>query len=97
MKNKMINAIEALVVNVIDNKTTKVLISDEVYNKKYLKYYKRSRKMMVDNNNLKIDVNNIVTVVPTKPLSKNKSWKITEVIKIGASQPSIEPDAEEIK
>lgn len=68
----------AIVINTIDSRTSKVLINSKIYNTKYSKYYKHSRKLLVDNNGFTVHPNDVVKITTTRPLSKNKSWIITE-------------------
>jgi small subunit ribosomal protein S17 len=97
MANKTNDFILATIINVIDSSTSRVSIKDEVYNSKYSKYYKRTRKLLVDNDGKLPKAADIVKIRSTKPISKNKSWIIIDVINSKTSVDIMNNDVEEIK
>ena len=97
MKNKTDKNIIATIINTIDKSTSRVIINDKVYNTKYSKYYKHSRKLLVDNNTFSVQVNDIVSIISTRPLSKNKSWMICEKPKSIAKSTASVDENEELK
>jgi small subunit ribosomal protein S17 len=47
----------------------------------YRKLLKSSKRYKADKGDLELEIGNNVKIVETKPLSKNKNFKVTEVIK----------------
>lgn len=69
---------------VISNKMDKTVIVIEkkpIAHKKYGKIMLRTNKYYVDDPNNQCKVGDKVKIEETRPLSKNKRWKITELIK----------------
>jgi small subunit ribosomal protein S17 len=97
MANKTNDFILATIINVIDSSTSRVSIKDEVYNSKYSKYYKRTRKLLVDNDGKLPKPNDIVKIHSTKPISKSKSWMIIDIVDAKITVDTKNKATEEIK
>ncbi|MBI3627510.1 MAG: 30S ribosomal protein S17 [Candidatus Sungbacteria bacterium] len=61
-------------------KTAVVLVSRLKKNPKYLKYEKRSTKFKVHDEDNSLKVGDVVKIQETRPLSKDKRWKVVEVL-----------------
>jgi small subunit ribosomal protein S17 len=46
----------------------------------YKKYFKKTTKLMVHDENNECTVGDTVKVMETRPLSKNKNWRLVEII-----------------
>ena len=68
---------------VISNKMDKsisVLIERKVKHPLYGKYLRRSTKIMVHDEDNACNEGDVVTIAECKPLSKNKSWRLVEIV-----------------
>ncbi|MDH5182674.1 MAG: 30S ribosomal protein S17 [Gammaproteobacteria bacterium] len=62
------------------DKTITVLIERKVAHPLYGKFVKRSTKVHAHDENNDCQEGDVVTVAECRPLSKNKSWKLVEVV-----------------
>jgi small subunit ribosomal protein S17 len=62
------------------DKTTVVLVEKKKMHPLYKKQYRTSKKYFAHDEENKCQVGNIVVISETRPLSKNKSWKIDKII-----------------
>ena len=62
------------------DKTAVVAIEDNVMHAKYGKVVKRTVKFKVHDENNECGVGDTVRVMETRPLSKDKRWRLVEVI-----------------
>ena len=62
-------------------KTAVVAVSYEKKHPKYLKYYTVTRKFKAHNENNEYHTGDVVTIEETRPLSKDKYFKIVGLIK----------------
>ena len=62
------------------NKTAVVLLEKKVKHPKYGKYVKKSTKYKVHDQDNICKIGDVVTITEVRPISKNKSWKLVEVI-----------------
>lgn len=69
---------EGKVVSLKMNKTVVVEVTRRKPHPLYKKLIKRSRKFLVDTNNLSLEVGQTVKIVETRPISKNKFFKVLE-------------------
>ena len=69
------------VVSVKMAKTVVVEIQRQVRHPVYKKIIKRSSKIKADTNNLEVPLNSNVKIEQTKPISRDKFFKVIEVIK----------------
>lgn len=68
---------------VIKNKMDKsilITIERKVAHPLYKKYFKKTTKLMAHDENNECGVGDIVKIMETRPLSKNKKWRFVEVI-----------------
>ena len=62
------------------NKTAVVLLEKKVKHPKYGKYVKKSTKYKIHDQDNICKIGDVVTIAEVRPISKNKSWKLVEVI-----------------
>ena len=62
------------------DKTISVLVSRKVKHPLYEKYIKRSTKFMAHDENNECNEGDVVVIESSKPISKNKFWKLQKVI-----------------
>jgi small subunit ribosomal protein S17 len=71
---------EGLVVSDKMDKTAVVEVVDRVRHAKYNKFVLRSKKLYAHDETNDVNVGDKVRVMETRPLSKNKRWRITDVL-----------------
>jgi small subunit ribosomal protein S17 len=71
---------EGLVVSDKMDKTAVVAVIDRVRHPKYNKFVLRTKRLYVHDETNDVNVGDKVRVMETRPLSKNKRWRITEVL-----------------
>ena len=62
------------------DKSITVLIERKLKHHIYGKFVKRSKKFMVHDENNECKVGDTVKITETRPLSKNKSWRVVEIV-----------------
>ena len=62
-------------------KTKVVLITDVRSHPIYNKTYKKTSKILAHDENNEFVLGDKVEIVPVRPISKNKAWKITKKVK----------------
>ena len=62
------------------SKTRTVVIPRLVKHPKYGKYIKKSTKFKIHDEDNKCKIGDIVTITEVRPISKDKSWKLVEVL-----------------
>ena len=77
---KKIKTLTRTVVSDKMNKTAVVLLEKKVKHPKYGKYVKKSTKYKVHDQDNICKIGDVVTITEVRPISKNKSWKLVEVI-----------------
>lgn len=68
---------------VVSNKMEKsivILVERKVKHPKYGKFVKKSTKFMAHDEKNEANVGDTVRIMETRPLSKNKCWRLVEVI-----------------
>jgi small subunit ribosomal protein S17 len=68
---------------VVSNKMTKsivVAIERRVPHKLYRKYFKLTTKLMAHDEKQEAGVGDVVKIMETRPLSKNKRWRLVEIV-----------------
>lgn len=75
-----IRTIEGRVVSNKMDKTITVLVERVVKHPVYGKYVKRSTKMMAHDENNVCQEGDIVSITSCRPLSKNKTFKLVEIL-----------------
>ena len=63
------------------DKTIVVAIEDSVQHKLYKKIVKRTYKLKAHDENIECGVGETVKVMECRPLSKDKRWRLVEIIK----------------
>lgn len=79
-QNKKIKTLTGTVVSDKMNKTAVVLFERKVKHPKYGKYIKKSTKYKIHDENNKCKIGDVVTITEVRPISKDKSWKLVEVL-----------------
>lgn len=83
--------------NVISNKmkdTVVVLVNRYVKHTKYKKYFKQSKKYKADDKGNKTNEGDVVLIQECKPISKDKSFKVIEIVSKGKAGLTENKDAE---
>jgi small subunit ribosomal protein S17 len=62
-------------------KSILVKIERKVVHPTYKKYVKRSAKLMAHDEKEEAGIGDLVKIMETRPLSKNKRWRLVEVVK----------------
>jgi small subunit ribosomal protein S17 len=68
---------------VVKNKMDKsilVAIERKVAHPIYKKYFKKTTKLMAHDENNECRIGDVVKIMETRPLSKNKKWRLIEVV-----------------
>jgi small subunit ribosomal protein S17 len=68
---------------VVSNKMEKscvVAVERKVKHPKYGKFMKKTTKLMVHDENNECGIGDTIRVMETRPLSKNKRWRLVEII-----------------
>lgn len=68
---------------VIKNKMDKsiiVAIERRVAHPLYKKYFKKTTKLMAHDEKNQCGVGDVVKIMETRPLSKNKNWRLVEIV-----------------
>ncbi len=79
-QSKNIKTLTGTVVSDKMNKTAVVLLERKVKHPKYGKYIKKSTKYKVHDDENKCKIGDIVTITEVRPISKDKSWKLVDVL-----------------
>ena len=61
-------------------KSIVVLVERKVKHPKYGKFVKRSTKFMAHDEKNECNIGDTVRIMETRPLSKNKCWRLVEII-----------------
>lgn len=77
-KDSVKGTLEGVVVSDKMQKTIVVEVSRFVKHPKYGKYYKISKKYKAHDENNKYKVGDKVSIVPTRPISKDKKFKVLD-------------------
>lgn len=62
------------------DKTVVVIVEDRVAHKTYKKIIGRTYRLKAHDENNECGIGDIVRVMETRPLSKDKRWRVTEII-----------------
>ena len=71
---------EGLVVSNKLDKTAVVAVIERVRHPKYAKFVMRTKKLYAHDETNDVNVGDKVRVMETRPLSKNKRWRVVEVL-----------------
>ena len=62
------------------NKTVVIIVEDRVAHKTYKKIIGRTYRLKAHDENNECGVGDIVRVMETRPLSKDKRWRVVEIV-----------------
>ena len=62
------------------DKTVVVIVEDRVAHKKYKKIIKRTYRLKAHDENNECGIGDRVRVMETRPLSKDKRWRVVEIV-----------------
>ena len=68
---------------VVSNKMDKsivILVERKVKHPKYGKFVKKSTKFMAHDEKNECNIGDVVRIMETRPLSKNKCWRLVEIV-----------------
>ncbi len=82
-QNKKIRTLTGTVISNKMDKTAVVLFERKVKHPKYGKYVKKSTKYKIHDENNKCKMGDTVTIAEVRPISKNKSWKLIDILGTG--------------
>ena len=71
---------EGVVVSNKMDKTAVVEVTDRVRHPKYAKFVLRTKKLYAHDETNDVNIGDKVRVMETRPLSKNKRWRVVEVL-----------------
>jgi small subunit ribosomal protein S17 len=71
---------EGMVVGTAMDKTAVVAVTDRVRHRRYSKTLQRVTKLYVHDEENTLNVGDKVRVAETRPLSKNKRWRLLEIV-----------------
>ena len=71
---------EGVVTSSAMDKTVVVTVTDRVRHARYNKFVVRSKKLYAHDENNDAGVGDKVKVMETRPLSKNKRWRLVEIV-----------------
>jgi len=72
---------EGIVISDKMERTVVVKVERKVRDPLYKKIVKKSKKYMADNPNNEAKYGDFVEITETRPLSKNKCWRVSKIIK----------------
>jgi small subunit ribosomal protein S17 len=76
-------------------KTVTVQVERQIRHSLYKKIIRRKKRFLAHDEYEKCKVGDVVRIIETRPISKRKRWRVTEII--GLSTAEIEPEIGEIK
>ena len=80
-ETKKIRTLQGRVISDRMDKTAVVLLERQIKHPLYEKYIRRSTKLHVHDENNECGLGDEVSIQECRPISKNKSWKLVEVVK----------------
>ena len=75
--------IQGVVVQKTGDKSITVLVERRVMHPKYRKYVKRFKKFIVHDENNEVKAGDIVKAVECRPLSKRKTFRLSQIVRVG--------------
>ena len=76
-------------------KTVTVRVERQLRHPLYKKIVKRQKKFLAHDEYEKCKLGDVVRIIETRPISKRKRWRVTEIV--GLSSADVEPETGEIK
>jgi len=83
-ETKNVSTLKGVVVSVKMQKTVVVSVDRFVKHPKYGKYIKRSKRYKAHNESGEVKEGDIVTIQETSPISKDKTYKVVNVVRADA-------------
>ncbi|MBO5962947.1 MAG: 30S ribosomal protein S17 [Bacteroidales bacterium] len=80
MERNLRNERICIVVSNKMNKSISVMVERKVIHPKYGKFVKKSTKFMAHDERNECGMGDTVRIMETRPLSKNKRWRLVEII-----------------
>ena len=83
MEEKRVSSRKVIVGKVVSDKMDKtvvVIVEDRVAHKTYKKIIGRTYRLKAHDENNECGVGDIVRVMETRPLSKDKRWRVVEIV-----------------
>ena len=75
-----------MVASVSGRKTVSVVVNNLVRHPRYGKYIRRRTKLAVHDPASQAAVGDLVEIVPCRPISKRKSWRLLRVVRTSATR-----------
>jgi small subunit ribosomal protein S17 len=82
--------LEGIVVKAAKDKTATVAIVRRVPHKLYKKIIRRTKKVLVHDEDYKCNVGDVIRIMETRPLSKTKRWRYVETIRSAGKLEDVE-------
>ena len=79
-QNKKIKTLTGTVISDKMDKTAVVLFERKVKHPKYGKYVKKSTKYKIHDEKNECKTGDLVTIAEVRPISKEKSWKLIDIL-----------------
>ncbi len=80
MQDRKLKILNVVVVSNSGNKSVKVALDYKVKHPKYGKFIKRRSKFTAHDGENTCNIGDTVKIMETRPLSKNKCWRLVEII-----------------
>jgi len=75
--------IQGVVVQKAGEKTATILVERRVMHPRYRKFVKRFKKYLVHDEKNQVKAGDIIIATECRPLSKNKSFRLKEIVTVG--------------
>jgi len=62
------------------DKSITIAIERKVAHPLYKKYFKKTTKLMAHDESNECNVGDVVKIMETRPISKNKNWRLVEIV-----------------
>ena len=85
-REKVQHTLTGKVVSGAMNKSITVSVERLVKHPMYGKYIRRTSKLMAHDENNECNAGDVVTISQCRPLSKNKSWRLTSIVERAPSR-----------
>lgn len=79
-ERKLRKEITGVVFSTKMDKSIVVSVEEKIKHPKYGKFIKKSKKFMAHDESQESGVGDTVRIMETRPLSKNKRWRLTEIV-----------------
>ena len=80
-RKKPPRALQGVVVSVAMDKSAVIQVETRKKHPKYKKTIRRHKKYLAHDEDNSLAVNDFVEIMPTRPLSKRKRWRVSKVIR----------------